>query len=175
MVRNYKRKTSEPTKANACFNLPLDILSSHVLNTNIRNVGHLPALTIEQEQDLIKLFITLQEWEQLLTCNDILTYANELGKYWYYGFLKRWNNELKGMHSFSTTITTSQNESNHTQLGANLSNNGTDFTYKLLNEALDKSSIEKLITSSYETSFITKTMTSPTEKGNTSFSDVSSY
>ncbi|CAF4214937.1 unnamed protein product [Rotaria sordida] len=74
MVRNYKRKTSEPTyikndvintvqlvqiekysyrKANARFNLPLDILSSHVLNTNIRNVGHLPALTIEQEQDLI--------------------------------------------------------------------------------------------------------------------------
>ncbi|CAF1536045.1 unnamed protein product [Rotaria sordida] len=101
--------------------------------------------------------------------------VDRLGKYWYYGFLKRWNNELKGMHSFSTTITTSQNESNHTQLGANLSNNGTDFTYKLLNEALDKSSIEKLITSSYETSFITKTMTSPTEKGNTSFSDVSSY
>ena len=69
---------------------------------------------IEQEQNLVTLIVTLQEWGQLSTCNDILTYANDYvnimglkssfngdgpGKDWYYGFLKRWDNKLKYMHS----------------------------------------------------------------------------
>ena len=103
-------------QASALFNVPLSTLSMHILNTNVKSIGHLPTLTTKQEQDLVNLIITLQEWGQLSTCNDILTYANEyvdiMGlkssfvgsgprKDWYYGFLKRWNSDLKLMRSSS--------------------------------------------------------------------------
>ena len=137
MVRNYKhkgvvRKHSKEDLANAIqliqtekwsyrqasalFNVPLSTLPRHILSTNVKNIGHPPTLTTEQEQDLVNLIITLQEWGQLSTCNDILTYANEYvdimglkssfvgdgpGKDWYYGFLKRWNSDLKLMRSSS--------------------------------------------------------------------------
>jgi hypothetical protein len=137
MVRNYKRKTSGPTytkedlenaiqkikvekwsyrKASVQFNIPLSTLSSHSLYSIKPNVGHPPALSTAQEQDLVNLIITLQEWGRLSCCSDILTYANEYidfmdlkhkfvggvaSKDWYYGFLKRWNTQLKRMHSIS--------------------------------------------------------------------------
>ena len=103
-------------KESGQFNVSLGTLSTHVLNTNLKNIGHPPTLTIEQEQDLVNLIIALQEWGQLSMWNDIPTYASEYvdimglkssfvggcpGKDWYYGFLKRWSNKLKLMHSGS--------------------------------------------------------------------------
>ena len=135
MVRNYKRKKSGPTytkddltsaveliqvqkltyrEVSTRLNIPLGTLSSHVLKSIKPNAGHPPTLTMDDEQHLVKLIITLQEWGQLSTCNDVLRYAEEytdlmdlksrfLGgkptKDWYYGFLKRWCSDLKVMHS----------------------------------------------------------------------------
>ena len=88
MVRNFKSKTFRQKyskedlsnavqliqnekwsyrKASAQFNVPLGTLSTHVLNTNLKNIGRPPTLTIEQERDLVNVIITLQEWGQLST------------------------------------------------------------------------------------------------------------
>jgi len=137
MVRNYKRTTDGPVytkekladavkliqtekwsfrKASNHFNIPLATLSSHVSRSVNPNVGHPPALTRDDEHYLVKLIVTLQEWGQLSTCDDILKYANEYidimnlkshfndgkpTKDWYYSFLKRWSGELKLMNSNS--------------------------------------------------------------------------
>jgi hypothetical protein len=137
MVRTYKRKTDGPgyteedlknalqriqiekwsyRRASTDFNIPLSTLSSHVLRTHKPNRGHPPALSRKEEEYLVKLIVTLQEWGQLSTCNDVLKYTHEYieimdfksrfvngspTKDWYYGFIKRWNNDLKVMFSSS--------------------------------------------------------------------------
>lgn len=137
MVRNYKRKNPGPLytkedfakamqsilvdqwtyrKASVEFNIPLGTLSSHSLYTINDRIGHPPALTRDEEEYLVKLIVTLQEWGQLSTCEDVLTYAKEYvdimdlklrfasgepSKDWYYAFVKRWSTELKLMRSTS--------------------------------------------------------------------------
>ena len=137
MVGTYKRKTSGPSytkedlqnalerirmdkwtyrKASNCFKIPLSTLSSYVSCPNKPKIGHPPALSKQEEQYLVDLIITLQEWGQLSTCSDVLKYTEEYidimnlksrfvnkspKKDWYYGFLRRWNNELKIMVSHS--------------------------------------------------------------------------
>ena len=46
-------------RASARFNVPLGTLSTYILETNLKNVGNSLALTIEQEQDLVNLIMTL--------------------------------------------------------------------------------------------------------------------
>jgi hypothetical protein len=104
---SYRRTSTE-------FNVPLATLSAHVLNELKPKSGRPPALSNEEEKHLVNLIITLQEWGQLSTCHDVLKYAEEYVEYmdlrsrfangsptkdWYYGFLKRWKNELKIMVS----------------------------------------------------------------------------
>jgi hypothetical protein len=137
MVRSYKRRTPGPVytrealasaikliqdekwsfrKASTHFNIPLATLSTHASHPLKSNTGRPPSLTRDEEQYLVKLIVTFQEWGQLSTCNDVLKYANEYmdimnlkcrfingepTKDWYYGFLKRWSNDLKLMHSSS--------------------------------------------------------------------------
>ena len=137
MVRHYKPKTEGPSysqeeldqavekikcekwsyrRASSHFNVPLGTLSSHVRANPYKNAGHPPALSMSEEQYLVKLITTLQEWGQLSSCADVLRYADEYvtllnlecrftekgpTKDWYYGFIKRWNNDLKLMKSTS--------------------------------------------------------------------------
>jgi hypothetical protein len=137
MVRNYKRKNPGPLyaredlakamqlilvekwtyrKASAQFKIPLGTLSSHALYTINDRTGHPPALTRDEEEYLVKLVVTLQEWGQLSTCQDVLTYAKEYvdimglklrfasgepSKDWYHAFVKRWSTDLKLMRSSS--------------------------------------------------------------------------
>ncbi|CAF2203165.1 unnamed protein product, partial [Rotaria magnacalcarata] len=98
MVRTYKRKTDEPTyseedlknavklievekwsdrKAGAHFKITLGTLSSHVLKVLNANIGHPTALACEEIRYLVDLTVTLQDWGQLNTYNDVLKYAQE--------------------------------------------------------------------------------------------------
>jgi hypothetical protein len=137
MVRLYKRKTDGPSyskedlgraiekincekwsyrRASSHFKIPLGTLSSHVLSNRGDKAGHPSALSMSEEQHLVKLIITLQEWGQLSSCSDVLKYADEYVKVlnlqsrftergptkdWYYGFIKRWSHQLKLMKSTS--------------------------------------------------------------------------
>jgi hypothetical protein len=137
MVRTYKRKTSGQTyteedlknaiqkiqvekwsyrRASTDFKIPLGTLSAHILHTPKPTSGRPPALSRKEEQYLVNLVVTLQEWGQLSTCNDILKYTHGFieimdlksrfvngspTKDWYYGFIRRWNNDLKVMFSSS--------------------------------------------------------------------------
>jgi hypothetical protein len=137
MVRHYKRRTEGPAyskeelgqaiekikcekwsyrRASAHFKIPLGTLSSHVLSNPDGKAGHPPSLTMSEEQYLVTLIVTLQEWGQLSSCSDVLRYADEYvtllnlrsrftekgpTKDWYYGFIKRWSHELKLMKSTS--------------------------------------------------------------------------
>lgn len=91
-------------------------LSSHILSNPDEKAGHPPALSMLEEEHLVKLIVTLQEWGQLSSCSDVLKYADDYVKLlnlqsrftekgptkdWYYGFIKRWSHELKLMKSTS--------------------------------------------------------------------------
>ena len=103
-------------KASSHFKIPLATLSSHVRSNPNDKRGHPPALSMSEEEYLVKLIVTLQEWGQLSSCSDVLKYANEYvsllnlqsrftdkgpTKDWYYGFTKRWSDQLKLMKSTS--------------------------------------------------------------------------
>lgn len=103
-------------KASSSFKIPISTLSSYISHPNKPKIGHPPALSNREERDLVDLITTLQEWGQLSTCNDVLKYTQEYidimnlksrfvngspTKDWYYGFLRRWNNNLKVMVSHS--------------------------------------------------------------------------
>jgi hypothetical protein len=84
MVRTYKRKISGSVytkedlenavksineegwsfrKASDHFKVPLSTLSSYVSNPVKSNIGRCSALTTDEESYLVKLIITLQEWD----------------------------------------------------------------------------------------------------------------
>jgi len=101
-------------QASLHFKIPLGTLSSHNQRILKPRSGRPPALSTEEEKYLVHLIVTLQEWGQLSTCKDVLKYAEEYVEYtglknrfingyptkdWYYGFLKRWKNDLKVMTS----------------------------------------------------------------------------
>ncbi|CAF4153369.1 unnamed protein product [Rotaria magnacalcarata] len=75
MVRTYKRKTDEPRYSEE--DLKNGTLSSHVLKVLNANIGHPTALACEEIRYLVDLTVTLQDWGQLNTYNDVLKYAQE--------------------------------------------------------------------------------------------------
>ena len=87
-----------------------------MLRTVKPNTGRPPALSGKEEKYLVDLIVTLQDWGQLSACNGVLRYAEEYIEFmglksrflhgyptkdWYYGFIKRWNSDLKVMFSSS--------------------------------------------------------------------------
>lgn len=137
MVRQYKRRTEGPSyskddlaqaismikhekwsyrRAGSHFKIPLGTLSSHIRSNPNEKLGHPTALSMSEEEYLVKLIMELQEWGQLSSCSDVLKYADEYVKMlnlqcrftakgptkdWYYGFVRRWNEQLKLMKSSS--------------------------------------------------------------------------
>lgn len=135
MVRNYVRKRDSPNyneqaienaidkvkngewtykEASDNTNVPIGTLSSRISRCSSNHVGRSTALTVEEEEYLVKLIETLQEWGELCTYKDVMKYAveyvNLLGlqsrfqsgsptKEWYYGFIKRWSHRLQIMKS----------------------------------------------------------------------------
>ncbi|CAF1281410.1 unnamed protein product, partial [Rotaria magnacalcarata] len=104
------------TKAGAHFKIPLGTLSFHVLKLLNANIGYPTALACEEERYLVDLIVTLQDWGQLFTHNDVWNYTQEYVEImnlqsrfaggaptrdWYQEFLKRWKTELEIMFSSS--------------------------------------------------------------------------
>ncbi|CAF1020839.1 unnamed protein product [Didymodactylos carnosus] len=101
-------------KATEITNVPRGTFASRLARNSVAKRGRSTALTREEEAYLVKLITTLQEYGELSTCQDVLKYAAEYvdlmnlssrfsngtpTKEWYYGLVKRWENELKLMKS----------------------------------------------------------------------------
>ncbi|CAF2130867.1 unnamed protein product [Rotaria magnacalcarata] len=135
MVRNYIRKTDKRSyteadlinavekvrtkewtyeKASSETNIPIGTLASRISRNSNHHVGRPTALTKTEEKNLVDLIITLQDYGELSTCDDVLKYATEFvdimnlksrlkngvpTRDWYYGFLRRWKDRLKIMNS----------------------------------------------------------------------------
>lgn len=135
MVRNYVRKTTEPSydegdvqaaiekvmnkewtfaEAARFTKVPIGTIASRISRKSCSQVGHPTALQTSEEKYLVELIITLQDYGQLCTCENVLRYASEFvslmklenrfknrapTKDWYYGFVQRWADQLKIMSS----------------------------------------------------------------------------
>jgi hypothetical protein len=135
MVRTYIRKRNSPTynendvlnaiekiksgewtykQASEFTNIPKGTLSARISRGSSNQLGRSTALTHNEEECLVKLIETLQEWGELCSFQDVMKYAQEyvslMGlqsrfksgaptKEWYYGFVNRWSDKLKLMKS----------------------------------------------------------------------------
>ncbi|CAF1272071.1 unnamed protein product [Rotaria sp. Silwood1] len=135
MVRNYIRKTEKPSyteddvqnavekirtkewtyeTASNLTNIPIGTLASRISRKSNQQVGRPTALRKTEEKHLVDLIITLQDYGELSTSDDVLKYATEFvhimnlksrfkngepTRDWYYGFIARWKDKLKIMNS----------------------------------------------------------------------------
>ncbi|CAF4370866.1 unnamed protein product [Rotaria socialis] len=87
---------------------------SRISRNSNHQVGRPTALTKTEEKNLVDLIITLQDYGEISTCDDILKNATEFvdimnlksrlkndapTRDWYYSFLRRWKDKLKIMNS----------------------------------------------------------------------------
>ncbi|CAF4419516.1 unnamed protein product, partial [Rotaria magnacalcarata] len=58
-------------------NIPIGTLASRISRNSNHHVGRPTALTKTEEKNLVDLIITLQDYGELSTCDDVLKYATE--------------------------------------------------------------------------------------------------
>ncbi|CAF3801008.1 unnamed protein product [Rotaria socialis] len=88
--------------------------ASRISRNSNHQVGRPTALTKTEEKNLVDLIITLQDYGEISTCDDVLKNATEFvdimnlksrlkndapTRDWYYSFLRRWKDKLKIMNS----------------------------------------------------------------------------
>ncbi|CAF1314605.1 unnamed protein product [Rotaria sordida] len=135
MVRKYIRKTEKSSyteddvqnaiekirmkewtyeTASNLTSIPIGTLASRISRKSNQQVGRPTALKKTEEKHLVDLIITLQDYGELSTIDDVLKYAIEFvnimdlksrfkngepTRDWYYGFVTRWKDKLKIMNS----------------------------------------------------------------------------